>query len=172
MLFLSLEAQSKGDMKYTLKVNQLQSGLGAERWGQTGNAWSQVETESNTPSVKTKEEAIPVLLVVGAEIFANWLLASYACWTSVSAPPMQQHLLSVPAHSMRDSQPAAHCINVISWELRNWLCLWLSRHILRKMALPATVHVDESGSECVSSPSAWELHSTTGSPLKYILFVF
>lgn len=78
MPFLSLEAQSKGDMKYTLKVNQLQSGLGAERWGQTGDAWSQVETESNTPSVKTKEEAIPVLLVVGAEIFANWLLASYA----------------------------------------------------------------------------------------------
>lgn len=71
MLFLSLEAQSKGDsMEYTLKVNQLQSGLRAERWGQTGDAWSQVHAEANTPSVKPKEEAVPVLLVVGAEPFA------------------------------------------------------------------------------------------------------
>lgn len=74
MLFVSLEAQSKSDMKYTLKMNQLQSGLGAERWGQTGDAWSQVKAEANTPSARTKEEAIPVLLVVEAEIFANWLL--------------------------------------------------------------------------------------------------
>lgn len=55
-------------MEYTLKVKQLHSGLRAECWGQTGDAYSQVQVEANAPSVKTKEEAVPVLLVVEAEL--------------------------------------------------------------------------------------------------------
>lgn len=56
------------NMEYTLKVKQLWSGLREERWGQTGEAYLQVHSEANAPSVKTKEEAVPVLLMVGTEL--------------------------------------------------------------------------------------------------------